>query len=721
MVGVVALQATRVSLPTQPTRLGSARRSRLASLWPLLLVLVIAAFGLFMRWDRLAYAEFNRDQAYVLNKAYDFVTRGEFPLVGIRSSLGPWQGPIEIYLLSLPVAFSKDPLVASAFVGLLQMAAVVLSYFFASRYFGRTTALVTVALFTINPWVLEYGRKVWTPDTAPLFAVSLYFCLYLAVVERRRYYFALACPLAVALFLTHHSGIYFAPLLGLVFLLFWRRIGLRPLLLGGLLAGIVAAPYLLYDVRHSFVNIRSFLSLSGGAAQLDLESLRTVTTAASARYFPTMMGYAFRGDWVLPDQTVQNALATWLLFLGLAACVWQLAAWRLGRWRLDGRPWESYALLLIWFFTPVAMFLRHSFEFYPHYSVNVWPVQFILIGLALTYGARGLARLLPPLRANPAALAAAVSTVVVLYLGISQFAYFRTYLDYVEHQEPLGKYSFPLLYSERIVDNVRAVGADMGTKPPTYAYSARYWEPLQFLSRPDVDVWEIDLREGLALPRDPGRGALFVLADDSIVASDKKPFVVKEDTVTLQRLHDLGFVELADRASLGPGGYAYYRLFQLTPQRARQTLAALTRPAQLPLASGMRIIGYSLPPSAKAGDKVTLAVLWDIPADAVRPTADDYTLAARLVNAAGETLARQDWPVPQYGDRFGRADVLPWRESDLPVSYFELTLPGGLAPGTVSLELGAYSQADHGEARWVGADGKDLGTTVEAAALQVLP
>lgn len=713
------MQAARVP-SDKPAEPGSSRWSRVSDLLPFLTLVGITAVGLFMRWDRLAYAEYNRDQAYVLNKAYDFVTRGEFPLVGIRSSLGPYQGPMEIYLLSIPVAFSKDPIVASAFVGLLQMAAVVLTYFFVKRYFGRTTALVTVALFAINPWVLEYGRKVWTPNTAPIFAVSLYFCLYKAVVDHRRYCFALTCPLAVILFLTHPSGIYFAPLLGLVFLLFWRRIGLRPLLLGGVLSAIAASPYLLYELQNHFVSIRSFLSLSRGESQIDLELLRIVTTTVSARAFPTMMGFGFRGDWQLPDQTVQNELATWLLYLGLAVCVWRVIGWRLLRFRSQGGAWESYALLLLWFFTPVVLFLRHSFEFYPHYSVNVWPVQFILVGLALTHGVRAISGLVPSLRARGALLAGAACTAVVLFLGVSQFIYFRTYLDYVVQQEPLGKYAIPLLYSQRIVDNVRLVRAEMGGAAPAYAYSARQWEPLQFLSRPDLDLWEIDPREGLALPRDPARGALFVLADDSIVASDKKPFVVKEDTLTLQRLRDLGFVELSERGSRGPGGYAYFRLFQLTPERARQALAGLTRPQQLLLGDGTRLLGYALTPTAKAGEKVTLAALWDVPAAALS-SRDRFGLLARLVDPAGRAVVQQEWEVARYGERFGRADVLPWRESDLPLTYYELVLPAGLPPGEYSLELGAHRQADGGEGRWMGADGLSLGPTHMVGTIRVAP
>lgn len=107
--------------------------------------------ALWLRWDRPQFVTFRGDQAWSINRALDFVAHGDFPLTGIRSSIGTTQGPIEIYLLALPVALDPNPAVAIAFVGLLQVFAVVSTYFFAGRYFGRGVGLSAALLYAVNP------------------------------------------------------------------------------------------------------------------------------------------------------------------------------------------------------------------------------------------------------------------------------------------------------------------------------------------------------------------------------------------------------------------------------------------------------------------------------------------------------------------------------------------------------------------------------------------
>ena len=143
-------------------------RRRIASYGALALTV---ALSLALRWWNLPYAEFQYDQAFSLGKAFDMVRRGVIPLAGIHSSVGSAQGPMEIYLLALPAALSQDPLVATAYVGLLQTIAVGGTYWLGARYFGRGAGLTASFLYAVNPWAVTYGRKIWTPSVMPLFTV----------------------------------------------------------------------------------------------------------------------------------------------------------------------------------------------------------------------------------------------------------------------------------------------------------------------------------------------------------------------------------------------------------------------------------------------------------------------------------------------------------------------------------------------------------------------
>ncbi|MDA8217035.1 MAG: glycosyltransferase family 39 protein, partial [Dehalococcoidales bacterium] len=376
---------------------GTAGGTWLARLLPYLALAAIAGLALALRWDRLQYAEFSADQAWVLNRARDFVLNGDFPLAGILTSVGSAQGPVEIYLLAIPALFSADPVVASGFVGLLQGVAVVGTYFFTSKYYGRTAGLIAAALFAVNPWALQHARKIYTPNLLPLFSLLFFAAVYGAVVDRRRYHLSLACLGLAVMFLVHPQAVVFAPLLLMVVVVFWRRLGWRPLLLGVSLALLAASPYLYYEAQRGFASFKVYLGVSGAAAShFGLESLGYVLAMASAAGYPSVLGFTFRGDWSLPDLTVGNAVATALLLLGLGICVWQLVAWRRGR-RQEGEGWEKYALPLLWLSLPVVVTLRHSIDLWPYYFVGVYPGQFVLLGLALARAGEFVARRAPAL------------------------------------------------------------------------------------------------------------------------------------------------------------------------------------------------------------------------------------------------------------------------------------------------------------------------------------
>ena len=105
------------------------------------------------RARRLAAAARSRPrrvQGSTRRSRFDLARRvldGDFPTVGLRSSVGARNPPLFVYLTAIPLAVRDDPLAATAFVGVLAVAAVILTYFVlrprfgASRRAGRGGAL----------------------------------------------------------------------------------------------------------------------------------------------------------------------------------------------------------------------------------------------------------------------------------------------------------------------------------------------------------------------------------------------------------------------------------------------------------------------------------------------------------------------------------------------------------------------------------------------------
>ena len=668
----------------------------------------IAALGLFMRWDRLQYAQFNFDQVWSLNRAYEFVAKGDFPLFGMASSFGTAQGPWEIYVLALPAALSRDPLVATAYVGLLQMLAVLGTYFFVARYYGRGAGLAAAALYAANAWAIVYGRRIWTPDVMPLFVLLFFASLYAAVVRRHRYAFAWACALLVVLFLTHPSAVAYAPLLLLALL--WRRPGWGPLALGLALGSLAAAPYLYYESQHGYTSLARYLtvpaSTEGGN---DLAGLNWLVSLASDRGLREGLATTFGDNYIPPLVGPLDGLATALLALGLAVCLWRLATRSPWRGRPAGEGWEAYLLLLLWFVLPALVTLRHPFVVQPHYLIFAWPVQFILIGLSLA----GAVNLAARLTAGGRAWGSAGAALVVLALSASQLSYSWAYLENVVRLGEREPWTAPLGLAQQAAAQLRSLRAELGPLPIyAYAFDSQY-RCLSYLAGPDLALTPVTPPSQLVLPRDPSAGALFLLALNDF---GQKPlgFVVTDDDGPLVRgAHDLGFVDLPERAVRHPAGRVYFRFLYLPPAAGAQVVPSFQRPPQPPrLPSGLGLVGYKYVATARPGDRIALSLLWDLPDQAGGPAPPDYNLFVHVVDRTGRTVVGRDAELAQY--------VLAG-DAAYSVTYHELALPPDVGPGLVWLEVGAYERATRTEVRWQDAGGKQLDSSYKVGPIKIAP
>ncbi|MHB1131190.1 MAG: ArnT family glycosyltransferase [Chloroflexota bacterium] len=699
------------------TRPRGAQRAIRFSPVTLLTTLALAAIflvGLHARWDRLAFAEFNADQAWVINRAYDFVTRGDFPLAGILSSVGTAQGPVETYLIAIPTLFSSDPAVVSGFVGFWQMLAVLGTYFFTSRYFGRTAGLVAAALFAANPWALQHARKIWTPNMMPPFTLLFFAALFGLAVEKRRYQFGLACLWLVVLFLIHPEATVFVPLLGLAFLLYWRRLGWQPVLLGLGLGLLAALPFLIYEAGRGFTSFRIYLGFGGAPqAHVDLEPLYLITMMGSALGYPERLEYSFRGAWSLPDLTLQNWLGTGLLVLGWGLCLYRAVT--LYRQRAQSPGWEKWALLFLWCLLPVPVSARHYIDMQPHYFVTIYPGQFVVLGVTLAWLgglATGLAR--RRLAARAAWLSGALVVGVVLWLGLSQLGLYRAFLDNTERIGPQRPYGMPLVYFQEVVANLRELRAQLGPAP-TYVYAYNYRIPLDYLARPDLRLEHVDPPLRVVLPRELAQGAVFLLASDdsAIAAKDKNFHAVDDDGPIVPQLRALGFEEASEQTVRGPDGYVYFRYFYLPAARGLNLLSTYAPPpAQPALESGQLLAGVALPATVKAGEQLPLSLLWNLPDDPERRSWVDYNFSVHLVDQKGQSRRAQDWELLQY---------LGWRKGDYLVDSQALAVPADLEPGVYWLDLGAYTRFGRQPVAWQDASGQQRGTTARLGPLRVLP
>jgi 4-amino-4-deoxy-L-arabinose transferase-like glycosyltransferase len=398
--------------------------------WELLVVLGIAVLAAWLRLRRLDLVEFKVDEAIAIDMARG-VLNGDFPTAGLTSSTGARNPPLLIYLTAIPLAARDDPLAATAFVGLLAVAAVVLTYFVLRPRFGLLVALGTAALFATAPWAVLFGRKVWGQNVLPVVSVGLLWSLFV-VLEHRRSRAVAFVPIGLCLaFQLNFSAISLVVPAAAVVLYRVRDVHWKALAVGVGVALLLIEPWFLHQTTHGFADISALVSRESDEEAATPESGPVDALRMSFR----LVGV---GDWEYvtgdsqtpfardaePVWTLARAagvVAAALFALGLVTsivCVVRNA--RVTR----RRPWlvldavvARRALMLVWLAGVCIVYAAPASDrLYPHYLIVTYPVSFVMLALGLadlTNAVRG--------RLDRVARIGAVATVVVLCAAFAAF------------------------------------------------------------------------------------------------------------------------------------------------------------------------------------------------------------------------------------------------------------------------------------------------------------
>src|SRR5512136_2040 len=140
-----------------------AARRRLGWLG-LAVILILAAV---LRLGAPGITEFKRDEANLSHLALDMARGRVFPLLGIDSSVGIRNAPFSVYVIVPPFLLTSDPTLATLYIGLLGVVAVLLVYLLARRYYGPLAAVVAGLLYAVSPWAVVFSRKIWAQDFLP--------------------------------------------------------------------------------------------------------------------------------------------------------------------------------------------------------------------------------------------------------------------------------------------------------------------------------------------------------------------------------------------------------------------------------------------------------------------------------------------------------------------------------------------------------------------------
>ena len=617
-------------------------------------ILVLAGW---LRLHDLNQAEFQWDQAEISKWALELGQEGVFRWIGPVSSTGIDTFPAAIWLYAIPYSVSTNPIVATGFVALINLTAVLGCYLLSRRWFGTHAALMATLLYAVAPWAVLYSRKIWHTVLLPPLVLMYVWTGWLAFVRRSRAGLVVHGLSLALLVQTHFSTYPFVILTLLWALLFRKRLDWRFVPVAAIAAGLPFVPYLVYDAHRGWMNIGRLAQAGRLASAMGGEAVRNAWVAATGQGLDLVTG---------PDRYSEFRALTpnvrWLFgAVGVMAVVGAsfaiVGAIRRGRRRMGDRS-AAALLAASWLLVPVLL-LSQGFTWpAPHYFTILFPAPFVLAGYltAELRESKGLAG-----RITRAALPALVAMV-----AIAQMYEVVTLTGFVWAHDTVLGFGTPLGYELAAAETAERLVGEAGGGEVILLSEGDEPRSFEMPNVADILLYQtphraVDIRSVLAFPAGP---AVFWSTYEPTPGED-----------LLGRMTP----ELFEERIVLREGRRSYRFYRWPGGEFDIPLARTLPGGPAEWANGASLKAYTVAGDLAPGSKVRWTLIWQ---PQRTPEKDVYYhWYNHLLDADGVLIAQKDGPslLPAY-----------WRPGDTVLNWFELDIPSGSEVEATFMRVGMY-------------------------------
>ena len=373
----------------------------ISSIFSLAPILSILAIGAYLRLYKISlYMTFLGDEGRDVLIVKRMITEGKWTLLGPTASVGGFfMGPIYYYFM-VPFLWlwNFNPVGPAIMVALFGIVTIFLVYYVGKRMFGREVGLVASGLYALSPLIISYSRSSWNPNIVPFFGILLFFFLWDVVVNNHwKRLFWIGIILGIGLQL-HYTFLFLMAVVALWFLLYGRNLSYVKYYLFGIVGFFVGfSPFLAFEVRHGFTNIRSIASFVFEGKD---------TGFSVSHFFSNIIDVYFRlfGRLILriPEKGVLGNLSfvektllidsTWLMcFLGILVFI-GIFFFRKKIFvilSLDGKRKDQFLygmrLFFLWLFVILCLFGFYKKSIYDYYFGIMYFVPFFITGLVFAF------------------------------------------------------------------------------------------------------------------------------------------------------------------------------------------------------------------------------------------------------------------------------------------------------------------------------------------------
>jgi len=357
----------------------------------------ILGVGAYLRLHKISlYMTFLGDEGRDVSIVRRMITEGKWTLLGPTASVGGFfMGPIYYYFM-LPFLWlwNFNPVGPAIMVALFGIATIFLVYYVSKRMFGGIVGLVASSLYALSPLIISYSRSSWNPNIVPFFGILLFFFLWDVVVHNRwNRLFWIGVLLGILLQL-HYTCLALFGVVWIWFLLYGRnRSRIKNYLMGvmGFIVGFL--PFLVFEIRHGFMNIRSIVTFVFEGKDTGFSLVHFWTNIIDV-YFRLFGRLVLR----LPEKGTLGNLpvmekmfyvdSTWIIALAGLIClvgmIWH-KQYFIRLFSLEGKRKDQFfygiSLLVLWISISLCFFGFYKKSIYEYYFGMLYFVPFVLIGL----------------------------------------------------------------------------------------------------------------------------------------------------------------------------------------------------------------------------------------------------------------------------------------------------------------------------------------------------
>lgn len=303
-------------------------------------------------------------------------------------------GPIYYYFMAPFLwIWNFNPVGPAIMVALFGIATTYLVFLVGKKIYGWEISIVASLLYSVSPLIVSYSRSSWNPNIIPFFAILLFYFLWDVVAnnnQKRMFWIGIMLGIGLQL---HYSFLSLFGVVALWFLYYKRTVSYVKQYAIGVIGFIVGfSPFLAFEVRHGFMNIRSILMFvfegkdTGFSIQNFFSNIIDVYFRLFGRLLLRLPEKGVLGNYPFFEKTLLIN-GTWALALSglglvICICIWKKHFLKLFGIEKDRQQPFFYGihLTLLWVLVICIFFGFYKKAIYDYYFGIMYFVPFFIVG-----------------------------------------------------------------------------------------------------------------------------------------------------------------------------------------------------------------------------------------------------------------------------------------------------------------------------------------------------